>query len=447
MGQFLVVLALLLAIGLAQPQPSRKELLTSLAKAQSKAALAQVEWKKRLADVSHDPSKANSKSYQQKLEETGKRLAEAEVEMEVAQRAEHVTERVRDDIREEVSKVEGSADLKAAALRGQKRVVDERNDAVEMKVRQLRKQSDDLDRMRKEAKMNTQLSVRSALVGIGNGVRHTKSLERKLATATDDLQQFTKRGRQIDGQLLEAKRLREAVDKATEKLKGLREEKKQKKKTIVRSPVYAGSEDGGGWYDILAQGLCNDFCRTVALPSGERKWRCSLAGGGESDEHEEQGQKQCAHKGGFSDSPAGHEFGSLQQKIELTQETISKLSGLAATIDVGHLEGELVINKGEVAAAEAHEQLLEESVDASKKATQAEKRAMHERAPGDNRVAMLQKQLDELKARKKWQGKQIEALAEAARLAKFADPPLEEVVYTNGKLAKYGLPDDKLPIS
>merc|ERR1711865_194521 len=75
------------------------KIMARLAKVESRFAIAEMVWRKRVADVTSDPEKAESAEYQKKLDDAETELAEAQLDLETEQRKGKVAEDTKSEMR------------------------------------------------------------------------------------------------------------------------------------------------------------------------------------------------------------------------------------------------------------------------------------------------------------------------------------------------------------
>ena len=274
---------ILLAVGvMSQADPSKPsepaepteidtpEIMAGLAKGESRYAIAEMVWKKRVADMTSDPAKAESEEYQQKLDKAETELAEAQLQLENAQRKGKVANDTRFEMRAAQAAIKKDSKLKVASLRAEKTVLDERNNAALAQVQGLTKKIHENNRTRKEGVLNTELNIRGAVGGMAKQMLRDAQLQDDIAETEDKLTGLAQKDRDAKAGVEAAGKVQAALEAAGVRFAVLGEQKKEKK-TALKPPTYDGDTQAdalhrrGSWYDVQKQGVSQPCCCCITV--------------------------------------------------------------------------------------------------------------------------------------------------------------------------------------
>jgi chromosome segregation ATPase len=419
------------------------QIMAGLAKGESRYAIAEMVWKKRVADVTSDPAKAESEAYQEKLDAAETELAEAQLQLENAQRKDKVAKDTRNEMREAQTEIRKDSKRKVAELKAEKTVLDERNDALLVRVQGLTREQHEMRQTRKEGTLNTELNIRGAVGGMAQAMQRDAQLKDELKEAEDRITGLAEKDAAAKAGVEAAGKIQAALAAAGERFTELGKEKTAKMKAL-KPPSFGGDSQSGRWYDVQKQGACLDFCRPV-----EGVWTCTLAGDVEvnsTDYSEVDFPIPCESKGAKSDTDAGRDLIALDKKLDQAMEQVTKLSAMAQATDYHQLQADQVEAAGYVGAAKVQLSLLEHTEENVAQRLAKERAQLEERVSDEDRIAALEQQVKDLEAKKKKKAKQIKALQRAVQLVNNPDASLRQKVDVNHQLQDVGLPYDKLDL-
>jgi len=440
------------------------EIMAGLAKGESRYAIAEMVWKKRVADMTSDPAKAESEEYQQKLDKAETELAEAQLQLENAQRKGKVANDTRFEMRAAQAAVRKDSKLKVATLRAEKTVLDERNDAVLAQVQGLTKKIHENNRTRKEGVLNTELNIRGAVGGMAKQMLRDAQLQDSIAETEDKLTGLAQKDRDAKAGVEAAGKVQAALEAAGKRFTDLGDRKKANFNAL-KPPTYDGDTEAdtlhrrGRWYDVQKQGACLDFCRSICTVEevvspgfdrcpAEAVWTCTLAGNiaVNSTDYAEADLTPCESKGSKSDTPAGNALIALDKKLDVAMDILTKLSAMSQATDYHQLQMDQVEAAGYVGAVNVKLALLEHTEGQVADRLSKERAQLEARVSDEDRIAALEQQVVELETKKKKQAKQIKALERAVKLVTNPDASLRQKVEANRQLEIVGLPYDKLDL-
>jgi len=418
------------------------KIMARLAKVESRFAIAEMVWRKRVADVTSDPEKAESAEYQKKLDDAETELAEAQLDLETEQRKGKVAEDTKSEMRAAQATIRKDSKQKVAELRAEKTVLDERNAVLLARVQGLTQEQHEMDQTRKQGVLGTEISIRQAVGGMAKQMQRDSQLKDQVVVTEDKLTGLAEQDANAKAGVEAAAEVQKALEAAGVRFTELGKEKSAKMKAL-KPPSFIGDSQSGRWYDVQEQGVCLDFCRPI-----DKVWTCTLAGSVQvnSTDYKEADFPICESKGAKSMAAAGRYLVKLDQKLDQQMEVVTKLNAMAQATDYHQLQFEQVEAAGYLGATLIKKSLLEHTEDKVAAMLAKEREQLESRVSDQDRIAALEDQVKELEARKKKQAKQIRALERALKVASNDRASLRQKVDANHLLEDVGLPFDKLDI-